>query len=77
MLRKIELSVFAIALFIFILHYTNDQFYLSTTNLFLMVAVVTGISGMSAYKENKRAFSYLYCLISSFFLVSFIVQILN
>ncbi|RPF53934.1 hypothetical protein [Aquisalibacillus elongatus] len=77
MLRKLELGVIAIAVLIFILHYLYDGFYLNTTYLFLLVAVVTGVSGVSAYNEGKRNFGYIYFLLSGFFLVSFIVQVLN
>ncbi|MGP4071024.1 hypothetical protein ACTWQB_00545 [Piscibacillus sp. B03] len=77
MLRKIELAIFGIAALIFVLHNTYDGFSLSSTNLFLLIAVVTGVSGASAYKEGKKAFGYLYFLISFFALVSFTVQILS
>ncbi|WP_054752377.1 hypothetical protein [Piscibacillus salipiscarius] len=54
MIRKIEIGVLAIGLLIFILDYTYDGFTLSDTNLFLLIAVVTGVSALSAYKEGKN-----------------------
>ncbi|MFD2638653.1 hypothetical protein [Piscibacillus salipiscarius] len=77
MIRKIEIGVLAIGLLIFILDYTYDGFTLSDTNLFLLIAVVTGVSALSAYKEGKKSFSYIYFLFSSLCLVTFIVLILN